>query len=52
MIDKKKIYIKTLVTQNQEIKQVTYMLTYTEYKTFNFGKQYQFKKQKLHKFEL
>ena len=35
-----KKYIKTLVTQNQEIKQVTYMLTYTDYKTFKFGKQY------------
>ena len=36
---KKKI-IKTLVTQKQEIRQVAYMLTYTEYKHFNFGKQY------------
>ena len=46
----KKINNKTLVTQKQEIRQVTYMLTYTEFKTFNFGKQYQLKKQKLHNF--
>ena len=32
--------MKTLVTQKQEIRQVTYMLTYTKCKTFNFGKQY------------
>ena len=31
---------KTLVTQNQEIRQVTYMLFYTECKTFNFEKHY------------
>ena len=39
-IQKKKHKIKTLVTQNQEIRQVTYMLTYTECKTFNFRKRY------------
>ena len=44
--------MKTLVTQNQEIRQITYMLTYTECKTFNFGKRYQLKNQKLHKFKL
>ena len=40
---KKKInnkIIRTLVTQNQEIRQVTYMLTYIKCKTFNFGKRY------------
>ena len=42
--------MKTLVTQKQEIRQVTYMLTYTKCKTFNFGKQYQLKRQKLYKF--
>ena len=39
-IKKNKYIIKTLVTQKQEIRQVTYMLTYTKCKTFNFGKQY------------
>ena len=39
-IKKKKINSKNLVTQKQEIRQVTYMLTYTKCKTFNFGKQY------------
>ena len=42
--------MKTLVTQKQEIRKVTYMLTYTKFKTFNFGKQYQLKRRKLHKF--
>ena len=46
----KKVNNKTLLTQKQEIRQVTYMHTYTICKTFNFGKQYQLKKQKLHKF--
>ena len=32
--------IRTLVTQNQEIRQVTYLFTNTECKTFNFGKRY------------
>ena len=41
---------KNLITQKQEIRQVTYMLTCTKYKTFNFGMQYQLKTQKLHKF--
>ena len=39
-IKKNKWIIKTLVTPNQEIRQVTYMLTYTECKTLNFGKRY------------
>ena len=37
---KNKLKIKILATQKQEIRQVTYMLTYTECKTFNIGKQY------------
>ena len=37
---KKKVNNKALVTQKQEIMQVTYMLTYTRFKTFNFEKQY------------
>ena len=39
-IKKKKLIIKSLVIQKQGIRQVTYMLTYTKCKTFNFGKQY------------
>ena len=31
---------KNLVTQKQEISQITYMPTYTKCTTFNFGKQY------------
>ena len=42
-IKKNKINNKNLITQKQEIRQVTYMLTYTKCKTFNFGKQYQLK---------
>ena len=37
---KKKINNKNLVTQKQEVRKVTYMLTYTKCKTFNFEKQY------------
>ena len=43
-IKKKQINNKNLVTQKQEVRQVTYMLTYTKCKTFNFEKQYQLKK--------
>ena len=39
-IKKNKINNKNLITQKQEIRQVTYMLTYTKCKTFNLGKQY------------
>ena len=42
----KKNKIKTLVTQ----KQVTYMLFYTECKTYKFGKHNQLKNRKTHKF--
>ena len=41
---KKQINNKNLVTQKQEVRQVTYMLIYTKCKTFNFEKQYQLKK--------
>ena len=39
-IKKTLINNKNLVTQKQEIRQVTYMLNCTKRKTFNFGKQY------------